>query len=132
MEVVEFEPEKVFRVKTQDGPMALNGWVLFEPLGATQMRVLLGGEFPGMDASMKETLLPMMENSAATIKNTDRSRNLIAGSNPQPSKPTASIQRPSQYVTTSDSRDTRLQRSTRTRSSLTQPVSITQTLHQAP
>ena len=68
MEVVQFEPEKAFRVRTQDGPMTIDGWVLFESVGEVQTRILLGGEFPGMDDSMEETIRPMMELSAANIK----------------------------------------------------------------
>lgn len=68
MEIVEFEPEKAMRVKTQDGPMRINGWVLFESVDADTTKLVLGGEFPGMDESMEETLRPMMERSASTIK----------------------------------------------------------------
>jgi hypothetical protein len=68
MEVTEFEPEKAMRVRTQDGPMTINGWVLFESLGDNETRISLGGEFPGLDDSMEENLRPMMERSAANIK----------------------------------------------------------------
>lgn len=68
MEVVEFEPEKAFRVRTQDGPMTINGWVRFESLTGAETRIFLGGEFPGMDDSMEENIRPMMELSAANIK----------------------------------------------------------------
>ena len=68
MEVVEFEPEKAMRVKTQDGPMTINGWVLFEVVGEDETRIKLGGEFPGMDDSMEEKIRPMMERSATNIK----------------------------------------------------------------
>jgi uncharacterized protein YndB with AHSA1/START domain len=68
MEVIEFEPEKAMRVRTQDGPMKINGWVLFEPLGSDETKIILGGEFPGMDDSMEETVRPMMERSASNIK----------------------------------------------------------------
>ncbi|MBK5267653.1 MAG: hypothetical protein JJE47_09495 [Acidimicrobiia bacterium] len=68
MEVVEFEPEKAFRVRTHDGPTTINGWVLFESASSTKTRILLGGEFPGMDDSMEENIRPMMELSAANIK----------------------------------------------------------------
>lgn len=68
MEIVEFEPEKTFRVRTQDGPMTINGWLLFESVSEDETRIFLGGEFPGMDDSMEETLRPMMEGSAANIK----------------------------------------------------------------
>lgn len=68
MEVVEFEPEEAMRVKTQDGPMTINGWVLFEPVGKESMKLVLGGEFPGLDDSTEEKIRPMMEQSASTIK----------------------------------------------------------------
>ena len=68
MEIVEFEPERVMRVRTHDGPMTINGWVLFDSLDDDTTRLVLGGEFPGMDDSMEEKIRPMMENSAATIK----------------------------------------------------------------
>jgi uncharacterized protein YndB with AHSA1/START domain len=68
MEVVEFEPEKAMRVKTQDGPMTINGWVLFEVFGDDETRIALGGEFPGIDDSMEEKIRPMMERSATNIK----------------------------------------------------------------
>lgn len=68
MEVVEFEPDKAMRVKTQDGPMTISGWVLFEVVSETDTRITIGGEFPGMDASMEESIRPMMERSATNIK----------------------------------------------------------------
>ncbi len=68
MEVVEFEPEKAIRVRTEDGPMRINGWVLFEVLGENETKLTLGGEFPGMDPSMEESLRPMMERSATNIR----------------------------------------------------------------
>lgn len=68
MEIVEFEPEKVMRVRTQDGPMTINGWVLFEPLDDDTTKLVLGGEFPGMDDSMEEQIRPMMEQSASNIR----------------------------------------------------------------
>lgn len=68
MEVVEFESEKAMRVKTQDGPITINGWGLFGPRGDNETELTLGGEFPGMDDSMEETIRPLMERSAANIK----------------------------------------------------------------
>lgn len=68
MEVVEFDPERAMRVRTDDGPMRINGWVLFEVLGENETKLTLGGEFPGMDPSMEESLRPMMERSAANIR----------------------------------------------------------------
>ncbi len=68
MEIIEFEPEKVMRVRTQDGPMTINGWVLFESLDDVTTKLVLGGEFPGMDDSMEEKIRPMMEQSASNIR----------------------------------------------------------------
>lgn len=68
MEIVEFEPEKAMRVRTHDGAMTINGKALFEAAGANQTKLTIGGEFPGMDDSMKETIKPLMERSAANIK----------------------------------------------------------------
>ena len=68
MEVIEFAPEKAMRVRTQDGPMKINGWVLFETLGGDETKVILGGEFPGIEDSMEEKIRRMMERSASNIK----------------------------------------------------------------
>lgn len=68
MEVVEFEPERAMRVRTQDGPMLINGWALFDELDSGHTRIRLGGEFPGLDEAMAEQIRPMMERSASTIK----------------------------------------------------------------
>ena len=68
MEVVEFEPQKLMRVKTQDGPMTINGFAKFAEVGDNETRITIGGEFPGMDDSMSDTIRPLMERSAATIK----------------------------------------------------------------
>ena len=68
MEVIEFEPQRLMRVKTQDGSMTINGWAAFVEAGDSQTRVTLGGEFPGMDESMADTIKPLMERSAASIK----------------------------------------------------------------
>jgi Polyketide cyclase / dehydrase and lipid transport len=68
MEVVEFEPEKSMRVKTQDGSMVINGFARFSKIGDGKTQVTIGGEFPGMDDSMDETIRPLMERSVASIK----------------------------------------------------------------
>jgi hypothetical protein len=67
MEVIEFEPQRLMRVKTQDGSMTINGWAAFVEAGDGQTRVSLG-EFPGMDESMADTIKPLMERSASSIK----------------------------------------------------------------
>jgi len=68
MEVVEFEPQKLMRVKTQDGSMTINGFAEFADVGDNETRITIGGEFPGMDDSMADTIRPLMERSASSIK----------------------------------------------------------------
>jgi hypothetical protein len=68
MEVIEYEPEKLMRVETHDGPMTIDGFARFVALGDHQTRLTIGGEFPGLDESMAAQLKPMIERSAATIK----------------------------------------------------------------
>ena len=68
MEITEFEPEKVMRGKVQEGSMAIDGWALFAATGENETKLTIGGEFPGMDDSMKETMRPLIERSAANIK----------------------------------------------------------------
>ena len=68
MEVVEFEPPRLMRVKTQDGSMTINGWAAFVETGDGQTQITLGGEFPGMDDSIADTIKPLMQRSAARIK----------------------------------------------------------------
>lgn len=68
MEVIEFDPERAMRVRTQDGPMLINGWALFDAVAGDRTRMRIGGEFPGLDESMADQIRPMMENSASTIK----------------------------------------------------------------
>lgn len=68
MEVVEFDPERAMRVRTEDGPMLINGWALFEAADGDRTHMRIGGEFPGMDESMADQIRPMMEKSASTIK----------------------------------------------------------------
>jgi hypothetical protein len=68
MEVVVFEPQKLMRVKTQDGSMTINGYAKFEGTGGGETRVTLGGEFPSLDDSMADTIRPLIERSVANIK----------------------------------------------------------------
>lgn len=67
-EIIEFETERVMKSKIRDGSMTINGFSYFEPLSENQTKLTLGGEFPGMNDSMKETIRPLMERSAANIK----------------------------------------------------------------
>lgn len=68
MEVIEFEPETAMRVITQDGPMRIDGWALFEATGDRETKLTIGGEIPGIDESMAGQIRTMMGRSAATIK----------------------------------------------------------------
>ena len=68
MEITEFEPERVMRVTTHDGPMTIHGRALFAARGEDATELTLGAEFPGMDDSMADRIRPLMERSAATIK----------------------------------------------------------------
>jgi hypothetical protein len=68
IEVVEFEPERVMRVETHDGPMTVHGYARFESLGHHETKLTVGGEFPKLDEETAAQLKPMIERSAATIK----------------------------------------------------------------
>jgi hypothetical protein len=68
MEVTEFEPEAVMRVRTQDGPMTIDGFASFQAVGDEQTEITLGGEIPGIDQSMAEQIRTMMRGSVSNIK----------------------------------------------------------------
>ena len=68
MEVVEFEPEKVMRVETHDGPMTIHGWARFEMVGPGTTRLTIGGEFYGVDDAVAAQVRTMMDRSTANIK----------------------------------------------------------------
>jgi hypothetical protein len=68
MEVVEFEPERLMRVVTHDGSMTIHGFARFEEQGPGHAELTIGADFLEMDDSMKETIRPLMERSAATIQ----------------------------------------------------------------
>ncbi len=68
MEVIEFEPGEVMRVRTEEGPMTFTGWASFSDAGENQTKLTLGADVPGMDETMAEMTRPLMERSASTIK----------------------------------------------------------------
>lgn len=68
MEVVEFDPEKVMRLKIQDGPIETRGRATFSAATPTTTILTIWAEFPGMDDSMAGKIRPLMERSAHTIK----------------------------------------------------------------
>jgi hypothetical protein len=68
MEVVEFEPAKLMRVETHDGPMTINGWARLEVIGSDETRLTIGGEIPGIDESVAVQIRTLMDRSTANIK----------------------------------------------------------------
>jgi hypothetical protein len=68
MEVTEFEPETVMSVRTQDGPMAIDGFARFRPVGDGQTEITIGGEIPGIDDAVAEQIRGMMNRSVTNIK----------------------------------------------------------------
>lgn len=68
MEVVEFEPEKLMRVETHDGPMTIHGWARFEVVGPDETRLTIGGDIPGADDAVAAQVRTMMDRSTANIK----------------------------------------------------------------
>ena len=68
MEVIEFEPESVMRVRTQDGPMTIDGFARFEAIAGEQTEITIGAEIPGIDESTADQIRTMMRTSVANIK----------------------------------------------------------------
>lgn len=68
MEVIEFEPERLMRVRTQDGPMTIDGFASFQAVGEEQCEITIGGEIPGIDEAMAEQIRAMMGGSVSSIK----------------------------------------------------------------
>lgn len=68
MEIIEFEPERAMRVRIRDGATTIIGWARFEAVDDDHTRLVIGGEFPGLDDPTREQLHPMIERSAATIR----------------------------------------------------------------
>ena len=68
MEVLEFEPERVMRVRTQDGPMTIDGYATFRAIGDEKTEITIGGDIPGIDESTAEQIRAMMGGSVSTIK----------------------------------------------------------------
>ncbi len=68
MEVTEFEPESAMRVRTQDGPMTIDGFATFQAVGDKKTEFTIGGDIPGIDETMAEQIRSMMGTSVANIK----------------------------------------------------------------
>ncbi len=68
MEVTEFVPESAMRVRTQDGPMTIDGFATFQAVGDEKTEFTIGGDIPGIDETMAGQIRSMMETSVANIK----------------------------------------------------------------
>jgi hypothetical protein len=69
MEVVEFEPNRVFALVIHEGPVVMNGRTIFEVVSDDQTTFTTMVEIPGMDESTDTSLLiSRMERSARNIK----------------------------------------------------------------
>jgi hypothetical protein len=68
MEVIEFEPKRVMRVRTQDGPMTIDGFALFQAIGDEKTEITIGGDIPGIDEVMAHQIRAMMGGSVSNIK----------------------------------------------------------------
>ena len=68
MDVIEFQPERVMRVRTQDGPMAIDGFASFRAIEPGKTEITIGGEISGIDEAMAEQIRTMMGGSVSSIK----------------------------------------------------------------
>lgn len=68
MEIIELDPMRSMRVRTQDGPMLIDGWMLFEAIDADTTVFTRGGAFPDIDEERAETIRTMMDRTGETIK----------------------------------------------------------------
>lgn len=68
MEIIEFEPERVLGVRIRDGAITTMGRATFSPATPGTTEMTIRAEFPGMDDSMADTIRPLMERSARTVK----------------------------------------------------------------
>lgn len=68
MEVTEFEPDSAMRVRTQDGPVTIDGWALLEATSDNATKLTIGGDIPNLDPSMEDVIRQLMQQSAVNIK----------------------------------------------------------------
>ena len=67
MEVVEYEPNRVFGVVTRDGPMEIHGRASFEEVSESRTRLTLIVDMP-IDESMKDRMTGLIQGSFRKIK----------------------------------------------------------------
>ena len=68
MEVVEFEPNRVFAMVIHDGPAEMRGRTTFEALSDNQTKITTIIDIPGMDASTDKTFLNSKLERSAQIR----------------------------------------------------------------
>jgi hypothetical protein len=68
MEVVEFEPQRLMRVETQDGPMTIHGWARFEVVGPAETRLTIGAEILDLADSVAAQVRTMMDRTTTNIR----------------------------------------------------------------
>ncbi|MHB1133506.1 MAG: SRPBCC family protein [Chloroflexota bacterium] len=69
MEVVEFERDRVITTVIHDGPMEIRGRATFEALEGNKTRITIGGDMPGMEGMMDESVMRgQLQQSADKIK----------------------------------------------------------------
>jgi hypothetical protein len=69
IEVVEFEPNRVFATVIHDGPLEMRSRTLFEATGDDQTTLTMNVEIPSMDENMdKSFLTSRMQRSTQNIK----------------------------------------------------------------
>jgi len=68
MEVVEFEPNRVFAMVIHDGPAEMRGRTTFEAISDNQTRIKMVIDIPGMEASADKTFLNSRLERSAQIR----------------------------------------------------------------
>ena len=68
MEVVEWEPERSFKMAIHDANMEMQGRATFEAEGPSRTRLTVVTDIPGLDGSKAEFLSSMMERSIGNVK----------------------------------------------------------------
>lgn len=68
MEVVEFEPNRVFAMVIRDGPAVMHGRTTFEAIGDNQTKIITAIDIPGMDENTDKTFMNSRLEHAAQIR----------------------------------------------------------------
>jgi uncharacterized membrane protein len=68
MEVVEYQPNQVIGVLTQDGPIEIQGRATFESLRQGLTKLTITADIPGLDESMQAPMTEAVKGSLRKIK----------------------------------------------------------------